>query len=188
MRGRRINMSIFVIDTDNLTLVHTDSECDPTSTQVTFSSAEEFATVAADWPLARLVAIWNRIPDLTPVNRFTDRQTAVRRIWDALQPATPIDAKANGCDQSQTSGAAACQRKSRRPTQPLARPASKKALVMEMLRQPKGATLKEIMHATGWQAHSVRGFISGSLVKRAELKVSSSRRSDGERVYRVSRG
>jgi hypothetical protein len=59
---------------------------------------------------------------------------------------------------------------------------------MEMLRQPKGATLKEIMHATGWQAHSVRGFISGSLVKRAELKVSSSRRSDGERVYRVSRG
>ena len=60
-------MSIFVIDTDTLTLVHTDRNYDLTSTQATFSSAEEFATVAADWPLARLVAIWNRIPGVTPV-------------------------------------------------------------------------------------------------------------------------
>jgi hypothetical protein len=50
------------------------------------------------------------------------------------------------------------------------------------MRQPKGGTLKAIMRATGWQAHSVRGFISGQLVKKMGLGVGSFAR-DGERVY-----
>ena len=179
---------IFVIDTNNCTLGHTDTEADPASAQVTFRSAEELATIVADWPSARLVTLWNNIPGVTPVHRFTDRQTAVRRIWTAVQPATSTEAKANRSDQSHTSGSAGSKHQSRRPRKPLARPASKKALVIELLRQPKGATLKEVMQATGWQAHSVRGFISGTLVKKAQLKVSSSKRSDGERVYHLSRG
>jgi hypothetical protein len=43
--------------------------------------------------------------------------------------------------------------------------------------------LKEIMAATDWQAHSVRGFISGSLGKKMGLKIDSAKREDGERVY-----
>jgi len=44
-------------------------------------------------------------------------------------------------------------------------------------------TLAEIMKATGWQAHSVRGFISGALGKKMGLTVESTKREDGERVY-----
>jgi len=42
------------------------------------------------------------------------------------------------------------------------------------------------MAATGWQAHSVRGFISGAIVKKMGLKVESSKRTDGERAYSLA--
>ena len=56
--------------------------------------------------------------------------------------------------------------------------------ILALLRQPAGATLKTLTDATGWQAHSVRGFISGHVVKKLGLRVSSFRRDD-ERVYAV---
>ena len=56
------------------------------------------------------------------------------------------------------------------------REGSKKAIVLELIRRPDGASLKEIMDATGWQAHSVRGFISGSLGKKMGLTVESFKR------------
>lgn len=59
---------------------------------------------------------------------------------------------------------------------------TKAARILALLEKPEGATLKAIMAATGWQAHSVRGFISGQLVKKMGLRVKSTRR-DGERVY-----
>jgi Protein of unknown function (DUF3489) len=65
------------------------------------------------------------------------------------------------------------------------REGSKKAIILDMLRRPKGATLKEIMSATQWQAHSVRGFISAALGKKMGIKVESTRRDDGERLYKV---
>ena len=64
-----------------------------------------------------------------------------------------------------------------------AREGSKTATVLALMQRAKGATLAEIMEATGWQAHSVRGFISGTLGKKMELKVESIKREDGERVY-----
>jgi hypothetical protein len=62
---------------------------------------------------------------------------------------------------------------------------SKKDTVLALLRRPRGATLKEIMQATGWQSHSVRGFLSGALRKKMGLKVKSGKRDTGERVYSV---
>jgi hypothetical protein len=53
------------------------------------------------------------------------------------------------------------------------------------MRRPKGVTLKEIMKATGWQAHTVRGFVSGTLIKKQGLKVESFRSEEKERTYRV---
>lgn len=55
-----------------------------------------------------------------------------------------------------------------------------------MLRKPEGATLQQIMRATGWQAHSVRGFISGTVGKKMGQRVESAKREDGERFYSVA--
>ena len=55
-----------------------------------------------------------------------------------------------------------------------------------LLREPSGGTLKAIMEATGWQPHSVRGFISAQLIKKRKLKVKSFKRN-GERVYKIPR-
>jgi hypothetical protein len=62
---------------------------------------------------------------------------------------------------------------------------SKKDTVLALLRRPQGTSLKEIVRATGWQSHSVRGFLSGALRKKMGLKVKSGKRDNGERVYSV---
>jgi Protein of unknown function (DUF3489) len=70
------------------------------------------------------------------------------------------------------------------PTPPT-REGSKSAKVLELLNRPGGSTLKELMEATGWQAHSVRGFLSGTLRKKMKLNVTSQKGSDGERQYTI---
>ena len=70
---------------------------------------------------------------------------------------------------------------SEKPAQ--AREGSKTAQILELLKRPGGATLKNIMALTGWQAHSVRGFISGTLGKKLGLAVESVKGENGERTY-----
>jgi hypothetical protein len=65
------------------------------------------------------------------------------------------------------------------------REGSKTAQVVALLERKGGATLAEIMKATGWQAHSVRGFISGTLGKKMGRTVDSTKRGDGERLYQL---
>ena len=62
---------------------------------------------------------------------------------------------------------------------------NKKAEVIALMKRSKGATLAEIMKATGWQAHTVRGFVS-ILGKNGE-KIASSKEADGERSYRIAK-
>ena len=64
-----------------------------------------------------------------------------------------------------------------------ARDGSKSAKVLDLLKRPDGATLKELMKATSWQAHSVRGFLSGAIGKKLGLTVESAKSEDGERTY-----
>ena len=66
-----------------------------------------------------------------------------------------------------------------------AREGSKTATILEMLNHPGGATGKELLKATGWQPHSLRGFISGTLGKKMGLTVVSAKGEDGERSYSV---
>jgi hypothetical protein len=66
-----------------------------------------------------------------------------------------------------------------------AREGSKTATILDMLKRPGGATAKELLKATGWQPHSLRGFISGTLGKKMGLTVASTKGEDGERSYSV---
>lgn len=66
-----------------------------------------------------------------------------------------------------------------------ARDGSKAANVLDLLKRPDGATLSELMKATGWQAHSVRGFLSGTVGKKMGFAVNSTKAYDGERTYTV---
>jgi hypothetical protein len=63
---------------------------------------------------------------------------------------------------------------------------SKGAKIIEMIGRAKGATLAEIMKATDWQAHSVRGFIS-TAGKKHSVKIESSKNEAGDRVYKVAK-
>jgi hypothetical protein len=67
-----------------------------------------------------------------------------------------------------------------------ARPDSKTARILALLKRPGGVTLKEIMKVTDWQAHSVRGFLSGTVGKKLGTPAESFKKHDGERAYRIS--
>lgn len=116
-----------------------------------FANEREFAAIAQDWPIHRLVEIWNKLQDVKPVRRFRDRQTAVHRIWEAAQKIEP----------------------------------SKAERMVAALTHPTGASLQALMQISGWQAHSVRGFISRQLSKRIGSEIESFQR-DGQRVYRMT--
>jgi hypothetical protein len=62
---------------------------------------------------------------------------------------------------------------------------SKQAQVIAMLKRPRGVTVDEIMAATGWQAHTVRGFFAGALKKRLGVVVASEKVEGRGRVYRL---
>ena len=62
---------------------------------------------------------------------------------------------------------------------------SKTDTILRMLTQPTGASLQALMNATGWQAHSVRGFVSGTLSKKMALTVVSAKADSGERRYSI---
>jgi hypothetical protein len=66
------------------------------------------------------------------------------------------------------------------------RPESKGAKILGLIGRAKGATLAEIMKATEWQAHSVRGFIS-TAGKKHGVKIESSKNEAGDRVYRIDK-
>ena len=66
-----------------------------------------------------------------------------------------------------------------------ARDGSKASKVLDLLKCPDGATAKELMRATGWQPHSIRGFLSGTVSKKMGLAVTSTKGEDGERTYSV---
>ena len=68
---------------------------------------------------------------------------------------------------------------------PGARDGSKTAQVLGLLKRSGGASLKELMKATGWQAHSVRGFLSGAVGKKMGLTVSSTKAGE-DRRYSVN--
>ena len=63
---------------------------------------------------------------------------------------------------------------------------SKQAALITLLERPSGATIEEMVKATGWQQHSVRGVISGVLKKRLGLSIASDKDGERGRIYRIA--
>ncbi len=63
----------------------------------------------------------------------------------------------------------------------------KQAQIIAMLRRPEGATIAQICESTGWQSHSVRGTIAGTLKKKLGLDITSTKEPGAERVYRIAK-
>ena len=177
-------MTTYTIDNENgFTAFASAKEAKGKLDAERFSSPKELTRLAEKWPATRLVEIWNTLPGVNPVKKFTSRKTAVLRIWSAIQHLDPNGGK-------QPPGVA--PKKARRSRQAdsgvdafPAREGSKKAEILTLLRRKGGATLQELMSATDWQAHSVRGFLSGTLRKKMGLPVESTKRDDGQRVYSI---
>jgi len=181
-------MTTFVISTDNDITAFSTAEQVPEGQQ-RFATEKELARVSSEWPISRFAEVWNGfagvVPfnSLKPVKKFTDRKTAVARIWKALQALTP--APEPQAAQGAPRKAKATKGASRDDGAPTAREGSKKAIVLDLIRRPDGASVREIADATQWMAHSIRGFISGGLGKKMGLAVESFKRPDGERAYRT---
>lgn len=197
-------MKTFVIDNENgITVFGAGETALETQGSEKFETKVELQQLAAAWPADRYVEIWNGIPGLTPVKKFTDRKTAVTRIWNAIQGlggpgeqtgdvAPDVVTKGKKATPVRRGAQAKHPRTTAKPSGKAksaagAREGSKTAKVLALLRQSKGATLKELMKVTGWQEHSVRGFISGALGKKLGLSVESTKREDGERLYKIDR-
>ena len=86
-------MTTFVFTDNNIT-AHDEAPFSANETN-SFSSQKELAKVTAEWPATRLVELWNSFADavpfddLRPVKKFTDRKSAIARIWSAVQRLTP---------------------------------------------------------------------------------------------------
>lgn len=192
-------MTTFTIDAENNITAYpnaTDAtECSPDATQ--FDSQAGLAKLSADWPLTRFVEIWNSIPGNAEVKKLGDRKKAVARIWKAILPLATDGQRSESEGKPKKEGngpkpakkakaakkAAAVKKASRKPK---ADRTNKKAEVIAMLQRAKGASLDEIMEATGWQRHTVRGFVS-ILGSKGGEKIESSKSGEGARTYKIAK-
>ena len=195
-------MTTFTMDADHNITAYANAEeakQGDAAGVIQFDSQAALVKLSADWPLSRFVEIWNGIPGQTPVKKFQDRNKAVARLWKAvqswagqvrsecaaekLQPKPPSPAKPV---QAAKKAARKTKGRNRHATDAAAHGRNKKAEVIAMLKRPKGATLAEIMEATHWQQHTVRGFVS-LLGSQAGLAIESSKNAAGERTYNIAK-
>jgi hypothetical protein len=189
---------IFTIDTENNITACESTPAAPDGL-IVFATEKEFTKATAEWPIPRLVETWNSFAgtpgfdELKPVKKFTDRKTAIGRIWTAIQKLVPV------AEASLQAPAALAAAKTKAPKAKVAKPAQSngekkapragtaKAKVIAMMQRKGGATLEQICKATGWQRHTTRGFIS-VLGSKHGMKIESTRLEDGARSYAITVG
>jgi len=217
-------MPTYSIDTENSLAVHPDKDAaikEAGAAGAAFATEAELSEATALWPASRLVDIWNSFAGAPPfaelkeVKRFTDRKSAVTRIWNAahrLGEALEEEMKIAEQDMLRAQQEMLNATKATKPAKvartaapkasakpkagqdatstgdapaPKQREGTRKATVVALLEREGGATLEEIMSATSWQKHSVRGFISTLGSKHGYTIVSARRETDKARVYAI---
>ena len=193
-------MATFTIDSENNITAHAGLPAGADESQ-SFTTQKELAKLTQDWPAARLADTWNSFAgvapftELKPVKKFTSRKLALARIWEAVQRLLPegVEPAADAAPEPKKATKSPAKAKRRDTARPgakgganTAREGSKKAEVLDLMKRKSGVTLAEIMKLTSWQAHTVRGFVSGTVGKKLGLNVESFRTKDNERAYRIS--
>lgn len=167
---------------------------------------DRLSPTAAKRPIAKLLAAGFieeiPAPRKTPGWRMQDEQPLALRITTAGLAAIGIEdaetdpqprvtgrsvaptttrGRARKSDKKAASAAPSCQLLEPGP----AGRDTKQGRILAMLHTGTGVTLAEMMDATGWQAHSVRGFLSAVVRKKLGLPIASEKATDGERHYRI---
>jgi hypothetical protein len=117
----------------------------------------------------------------------TTEQTETAPETKATKKAARGARRANVAPAKGKAGKKATPKKKKAPRSARndAREGSKTATILDLLKRPDGATAKELLKVTGWQPHSLRGFLSGTVGKKIGLTVTSTKGEDGERSYSV---
>jgi hypothetical protein len=137
-----------------------------TATHTAATVAEQGATVA---------------PEKAPSKKGASRKKGTPKGQHAAKGGKTKPAAKNKAKTGKKAAKPAGTRKASAP-----RAESKGAKILEMIGRGKGATLAEIMRAVGWQAHSVRGFLS-TAAKKHKLNIESAKNDAGERVYKIAK-
>jgi hypothetical protein len=122
--------------------------------------------------------------DRNPVRR-NEMNTATESEKNAPAPDVP-QPKTKRTPAKKAKPAKKAGRAWKPASKPKADRANKKAEVIAMMKRAKGATLAEIMAATEWQAHTVRGFVS-ILGSKGGEKIESSKNAAGDRTYKIGK-
>ena len=149
-------MRIYIIGNDGITLCH-EAPAAVNEGEIMVASSEQLH--AARLSGKRLLALWNALPGVEKRRKVADRDALIEQLWSAIEMLPEP------------------QSESKRP--------SKQDEVIAMLRRPEGATVDEVVSATGWQRHTVRGVFSGTLKKKLGLTLASAKEERG-RVYRIA--
>ena len=149
-------MRVYIIGSDGITLCR-KAPATLNDGEIAVASNEELH--ATPLSAKRLLALWNALPGVEKRKKVGDRDALIDQLWSPIEmlPDPQSDAK--------------------RP--------SKQEEVIAMLRRAEGATVDEVVSATGWQRHTVRGVFSGTLKKKLGLTLASAKEERG-RVYRIA--
>jgi len=141
--------------------------------QVRIRQVPEPVRPAKKLPGPRVVEISTALSGHKPVSKESNGKVASSAVRSrAKRVGAPAKAEAS-------------KRASRARKADTERAGTKTAKVLELLKRPGGATLKQLMAATRWRADSVRGFLSAALKKKRGLTVDSIPSTDGERSYSI---
>jgi hypothetical protein len=183
-------------DESNNVAVHSSAkEADAVRNSERFSNEAALARLAVNWPTSRLVSIWNNLAGEIPVRKFSNRKLAISRIWRSVQrlggdrvedresekraPESTTKRIASQRPKAVSEASGVNDIETHRKT------GNRSNAILALLKQPEGTTLDAIMQFIGWQAHSVRGFISGTVRHKMGLNVISTRDESGVRTYRI---
>jgi hypothetical protein len=156
-----------------------NDEGDPFALFITPSGLEAIGVTTASNPQAVEKKLEPAVASGSPVSDLGATPAKISKAKRGRASAALHDKRYNGVGSSPSTAGTLPVETSRN------RANSKMSIVVSMLRTPEGVSIGDIMKATDWQAHSVRGAIAGAIKKKLGLSVISERRGD-ERFYRIA--